>query len=173
MKEKGFIQIYTGTGKGKTTAALGLAMRAVGAGFRIFIGQFLKQEKYSEHRAIKLMGSSVTLRTFGGDRFIRDNPSEGDIALAEKGLEELRQALVSEVYDLVIADEIIVAVHLGLLKEEDVLSLMRQKPENVELVLTGRYATEKMIAMADLVTKMVENKHYYDKGIQAREGIEK
>ncbi len=173
MEEKGFIQIYTGTGKGKTTAALGLAIRAVGAGFRIFIGQFLKQHKYSEHRAIKLLGSSVTLRTFGGDQFIGETPTEEDIILAGKGLEELRQALINGDYDLVIADEINVAVHLGLLKEEDVLSLMRQKPENVELVLTGRYATEKMIAMADLVTEMVENKHYYDKGIQAREGIEK
>lgn len=160
MEEKGLVQIYTGEGKGKTTAALGLAIRAVGAGFRIFIGQFLKQHKYSEHKAIKLLGETVTLKTFGGGHFIEQEPSEEDKAIAEKGFQELRQALVSGDYDLVIADEINLAVHLGLLKEGDIINLMIEKPENVEMVLTGRYATEKMISMADLVTEMVENKHY-------------
>lgn len=173
MEERGYIQVYTGSGKGKTTAALGLTVRAVGAGYKVFIGQFLKQHKYSEHKAIELLGKSVTLRTWGGDRFIGQSPGEEDIRRARCGMAELEQALTGGKYDVVIADEINVAVHMGLIEEDEVLALMKMKPDMVELVLTGRYATRHIIDAADLVTEMVEDKHYYSAGVKARKGIEK
>jgi len=173
MEERGYIQVYTGSGKGKTTAALGLTVRAVGAGYKVFIGQFLKQYKYSEHKAIELLGKAVTLRTWGGDRFIGQSPQEEDKRMAENGMKELKEALTCGKYDVVIADEINVAVHMGLVGEDELLALMKMKPDMVELVLTGRYATQRVIDAADLVTEMVENKHYYSAGVKARKGIEK
>jgi cob(I)alamin adenosyltransferase len=173
MEDKGYVQVYTGSAKGKTTAALGLTLRAAGAGYRIFLGQFLKQEQYSEHKTLRVLGDRVTVRAWGGDRAIGQKLTDEDMRLGRKGLEELRSALTSGEYDVVIADEINVAVHLGLLSEEEVLELIRQKPENVEFVLTGRYATDRIIEAADLVTEMVVNKHYYSRGVKARKGVEK
>ncbi len=171
--EKGYIHIYTGNGKGKTTASLGVAFRAMGRGMKVYIGQFMKGQKYGELESAKRFKDLLKIEQFGKDTFVHIKfPSEEDIKMAKEGLERIRSAL-KEGYDIVIADEIITAVHFNLLSEEDVINLMRNKPERVELILTGRYATQKMIEFADLVTEMKEVKHYYTKGVLARDGIER
>ena len=174
--EKKFIgrfQVYTGDGKGKTTAALGLALRACGAGLRVFIGQFIKGMAYAELAVIKERLEGVELAQYGRDCFITKAPTEADIALAQNGLLDLRERMLSGRYEVIIADELNIAVHLGLVSIEEVLSLINERPEGVELVLTGRYAHEKIIEAADLATEMREVKHYYKSGLQARYGIEK
>ena len=168
---KGYVQVYTGNGKGKTTAALGLALRAAGAGMRVFIGQFIKEEAAAEHAALERFSDLVSVRRFGRGLIMK--PSEEDIAAAQKGMGESQEALRSGRYDVVILDEINVAIHLGLVDVEEVLRMVRERPDNVELVLTGRYADERIIGLADLVTEMRDIKHYYEKGVQARHGIEK
>lgn len=169
--KRGYTHIYTGNGKGKTTAALGLALRAMGWGMKVYIGQFMKGQKYGELESAKRFPELLRIEQFGKDTFIH-SATEEDRAMAKKGLERIKRAM-DEGYEIVIADEIITAVYFGLLEEEEVLELMRKKPKGVELVLTGRYATEKMIEMADLVTEMKEVKHYFQKGILARDGIER
>ena len=169
---KGYIQVYTGNGKGKTTASLGLALRAAGAGMKVFIGQFIKAEICSEHRALERFADLISIRRFGSG-LIRNKPTEADVAAALAGLLAAGEALQSKLYDMVILDEINVAVHLGLIGVDDVLRLMREKPPEVELVLTGRYADERVVAEADLVTEMHEVKHYFEKGVKARRGVEK
>lgn len=172
--EKGFIQIYTGDGKGKTTAALGLALRAAGHGLKTYIGQFMKGQEYGELRSVKNLSSMIEIEQFGRDTFVHiKGPSPEDIRMALDGLEKVRRAMNEGKYDIVVADEILVARHFGLLKEEEILLLMEQKPHNVELILTGRKATQKMIEKADLVTEMKEVKHYFNEGIMARDGIER
>ena len=173
MKEKGYIQIYTGNGKGKTTAALGLALRSAGAGFRVFIGQFLKTGDYSEIKALERFDDLVTVKQFGAPRFIGRKIQEEDRLLAEQGIAELGDALESGEWDVVIAEELNVAVHLGVLPIEDALYLLSRKPEHTELIITGRYAPEELVNLADLVTEMREVKHYYSEGVSARTGIEK
>ncbi|MBN1273153.1 MAG: cob(I)yrinic acid a,c-diamide adenosyltransferase [Candidatus Aminicenantes bacterium] len=171
----GYIQVYTGNGKGKTTAALGLALRAAGHGLKTFIGQFLKGRDYGELHAAEKLRPLITIKQFGKKGFIhvRGDPDAEDIQRAEKALSACREAMLSGKYSIVILDEICIALYFHLLAEEDVLELLRRKPKNVELVLTGRYAPESIIAAADLVTEMKEVKHYYQKGIQARKGFEK
>lgn len=171
--KKGYVQVYTGEGKGKTTAALGLALRAAGAGLKVFIAQFIKDEICSEHKALERFSDLISIRQYGQGMFIGRKPDDADVAAARKGMDEIRQAVLSGAYDLVILDEANVAVHFGLIKVEDLLGLMREKPAGLELVVTGRYADSRIIAEADLVTEMREVKHYFKEGIQARRGIEK
>jgi len=172
---KGYIQVYTGNGKGKTTAALGLALRAAGHGQRTYIGQFLKGHKYGELEALKLLSPLITIEQFGRRGFIHvtENPDEEDIQRAKIGLKKCLKAMLSQKYRIVVLDEINVAVYFKLLCEEEVLQFLDQKPEGVEIILTGRYAPPSFIRRADLVTEMKEKKHYYQKGVAARVGIEK
>ena len=172
---KGYIQVYTGNGKGKTTAALGLAIRAAGHGYKTYMGQFLKGQVYSELISIKKCQPLITIEQFGRKGFIHvtRNPDQEDIERAINGLEKCLKAMLSGKYHLIILDEINVALDFGLLTKQDILRFLKQKPDDVEIVLTGRYAPEYLIEKADLVTNMDEIKHYYTKGIPAREGIER
>ncbi|MBN2062842.1 MAG: cob(I)yrinic acid a,c-diamide adenosyltransferase [Deltaproteobacteria bacterium] len=170
---KGYVQVYTGDGKGKTTAALGLALRAVGAGLRVYIAQFLKGMEYSELHSIERYSDLITLRQYGTKCFINGKPGGEDFRLSRLGFEESREAILSGKYQLVILDEANIAVFFGLLKVEDLIELIDIRPADVELVITGRYADPELMEKADLVTEMKEIKHYYAGGVQAREGIEK
>lgn len=169
--DKGYTQIYTGGGKGKSTAAFGLALRALGHGKRVRIIQFLKRdENYGEY---KMFSKLAEISQHGTGNFVDPkNPSAEDVSAAEKGFEEAKKSLMSGMYDIVILDEIIVAVSLNLIKEIEVVNLIENKPERTELVLTGRGATGGMVEAADLVTEMREIKHYFKKGVNAREGVE-
>ena len=171
MLERGYIQVYTGNGKGKTTAALGIALRSVCAGNRVFMGQFMKGQNYSELKAPSLL-DGLEIEQFGDPEFYLGEPNPKDFENAERGLKRMAEVLVSGKYDLVILDEINTTLYFKLLKVEDVLLLMDQKPEGVELILTGRYAPEEIMNRADLVTEMKEIKHYYTQGVPARVGIE-
>jgi len=169
---KGYVQIYTGDGKGKTTAALGLALRAVGAGLKVYFGQFIKKGNYSEIKMLKRRLPEVTVRQYGCGGFIKGKPSPKDIRAAEQGLSECQKAMLSGHYDLVIADELNSAVSAGLLGVEELLRLIDEKPDHVELVITGRGAHARVIKRADLVTEMKGRKHYFEQGVPARKGIE-
>jgi cob(I)alamin adenosyltransferase len=173
--QKGYVQVYTGNGKGKTTAALGLALRAVGRQMMVCMIQFMKGGgPYGEQLAATALAPFFTVVQTGRKGWIRKgSPIPEDIRLAREALIKSREALVGSRYDLVILDEINNAVHYGLVPVEEVLALIDLKPDTVELVLTGRYAHERIIEAADLVTEMREIKHYYRKGVPAREGIEK
>lgn len=172
-KMKGFVHVYTGNGKGKTTAALGLALRAAGAGYHVFIAQFVKGSRYSEMDAIERFSDLITLRQYGKGYFINRDPSEEDIISAKAGLDEVKEVMASGRYRLVILDEANIAVHRNLFSLQDLLELIRARPEDVEIVITGRYASPGLLEQADLVTEMVAVKHYFDQGIPARRGIEK
>jgi cob(I)alamin adenosyltransferase len=174
-KFKGYVQVYTGNGKGKTTAALGLALRAAGCGLRSYIGQFLKGQAYGELAAVRKLRPMITIEQFGRKGFVHvtENPDEEDIRRARAGLEKCRRAMLSGRFAIVVLDEINVALHFRLLGEKDVLCLLDQKPAEVEVVLTGRYAPPSLIRRADLVTEMKDKKHYYARGVRARTGIEK
>jgi len=174
-KFKGYIQIYTGNGKGKTTAALGLALRAAGRGYKTFIGQFIKGQKYGELTAIKRLEPLVDIKQFGRSAFIHVNKDADpqDIAKANKGLTTCLKAMLSGLYDIIILDEINVALYFNLIEEKKVHEFLDKKPENIEVILTGRYAPDSLIKRADLVTEMKEIKHYYTKKITARDGIER
>lgn len=170
---QGLVQVYTGEGKGKTTAALGLALRAAGRGLRSYIVQFMKHEPSGEEEALRCLADRVTLVKFGRPGFLAPGRwTEEDRALAREGLAQARSALLGGSYDLVILDEANTAVSFGLLSEQEVLELIAARPANVELVLTGRGATPAILERADLVTRMVEEKHPYQRGIAARRGIE-
>ncbi len=169
---QGYVQVYTGDGKGKTTAALGLTVRSVGAGLRVYFGQFMKKYDYSEIVGLRRLGDRVTIVQYGSGCYVIGAPRPEDVAAARAGLAALSAALVSEEYDVVIADEANVAVACGLLAEEDLLRLIQARPPQVELVLTGRGATDAVKAAADLVSEMVPLKHYFQRGITARKGIE-
>lgn len=171
MLNKGYVQVYTGNGKGKTTAALGIALRAVCADNKVFMGQFMKGQNYSELRAPEFL-KGLTIEQFGDANFCKGEPSQTDFDNAAVGLERMKKILPSGEYDLVIMDEINTALFFKLLKVEEVLQLLDSKPDHVEVILTGRYAPDEIIARADLVTEMKEIKHYYNKGVQARKGIE-
>ena len=174
-KFKGYIQVYTGNGKGKTTAALGLALRAAGSGLRTYIGQFLKGQPYGELKALRKLAPWITIEQFGRKGFIHvtENPDEEDIRRARAGLEKCRRAMLSGRYAIVVLDEVNVALYFRLFSVKDVLGLLDQKPADVEIVLTGRYAPPALLRRADLVTEMKEKKHYYARGVRARAGIEK
>ncbi|MCF8146028.1 MAG: cob(I)yrinic acid a,c-diamide adenosyltransferase [Deltaproteobacteria bacterium] len=170
---KGYVQVYTGNGKGKTTAAFGLVLRAVGAGLRVFIGQFVKHSKYSEIKAVEKLGDAVTLRQYGRGDFLNRKPDDADMRAAREGLKEIREIMLSGRYDIIILDEANIATYYQLFSVEELLDFIEAKPDHVELVLTGREADPRVIAAADLVTEMVEVKHYYRQGVEARVGIEK
>ena len=170
---KGYVQVYTGDGKGKTTAALGLTLRAVGAGLRVYLGQFLKNGDYSEIKSLQLFSELVTVEQFGMGRFVRGKPSAEDLTAAEKGLDRIRAALTGGQYDLVIAEEANVAVACGLFSEKQLCDLIEARPDTVELVITGRSAPAGVLERADLVTEMKMIKHYFQEGVAARIGIEK
>ncbi|MGB7297075.1 MAG: cob(I)yrinic acid a,c-diamide adenosyltransferase [Candidatus Aminicenantales bacterium] len=172
---KGYIQVYTGNGKGKTTAALGLALRAAGCGLRTYIGQFLKGQAYGELKAVRKLAPWITIEQYGRKGFIHvtENPDEEDVRRARAGLEKCLRAMLSGRYAIVVLDEVNVALYFGLFGVKDVLDLLDQKPAGVELVLTGRYAPPALLKRADLVTEMKEKKHYYARGVRARAGIEK
>jgi cob(I)alamin adenosyltransferase len=173
VEARGYTHVYTGNGKGKTTAALGLVLRASGAGLSVFLGQFLKRAKESEHVALALLGPKITVRTFGACRRVGAPVSDEDASCARAGFRILADSLAGGAHDLVVADEILVAAHLGLLSEDDVLSLLDVRPANVELVLTGRNAFPELLRRADLVTEMREVRHYFRSGVAARPGIER
>jgi len=170
---RGYIQVYTGNGKGKTTAALGLALRAAGAGLRVFIAQFIKKKRCSEHKILEQLSDYITLRQYGKGLILKREASESDIKAAQEGLRETKEIIGSGEFDMVILDEANVATHCGLISADDLLGLISQKPRNLELVITGRYADERVIRKADLVTEMKEIKHYRKQGVKARVGIEK
>jgi len=169
---KGYIQVYTGNGKGKTTASLGLAVRAAGAGLKVFIVQFLKKGDYSEIKALSRF-DNIEIEQYGLGRFVKGRPSPEDVAASARGYEKLCRVLKAGNHDLVIAEEANVALMCGLVTEKELLDLMDMKPGHVELVMTGRGATQNMMDRADLVTEMREVKHYFKKGVAARTGIEK
>ncbi|MFC1497984.1 cob(I)yrinic acid a,c-diamide adenosyltransferase [Verrucomicrobiota bacterium] len=170
---KGYVQVYTGKGKGKTTAALGLIMRACGAGLRVYLGQFIKKKNYSEIKMLNERFPDVTVEQYGRGCFIKGKPLPEDIDAAQNGLAKLRDAMLSGEYNVIIADEANVAISLGLFPVEEILRLIDDRPENVEMVFTGRDAHERLVDRADLVTEMKDIKHYYDQGVSARTGIEK
>jgi cob(I)alamin adenosyltransferase len=172
--QKGYIQVYTGKGKGKTTAALGQALRAAGRGLRTLIVMLMKDFAYGELKSLNQWNQWIRLEQYGNDRFVfrKQPPGDEDIQAAKLAIKRAREAMVSGRYDLVILDEVCVAVHFGLLETREVISLLEEKPLTVELILTGRYCPDELIARADLVTEMFEIKHYYQNGVIARKGIE-
>ncbi len=175
-KEKlGLVQVYTGDGKGKSTAAFGLALRAAGGGMHVVIIQFMKKgEWYGEIVAFKRL-PEIEIYSFGSDKFLKkgNRPDEQNINLAEEAMAKARAAMDDDSVDILILDELNNAIYFDLISEEDVLDLIQAKPQHQELIITGRNASEKLIAAADLVTEMREIKHPYRlQGIQARRGIE-
>jgi cob(I)alamin adenosyltransferase len=168
----GYIQVYTGEGKGKTTAALGLALRAAGAGMRVFIGQFLKKKSCCEHKALERFGDLITVAQFGSGFVIGSKRTPAELRVAQKGIAEVERLIASGEYDLVILDEINVAIHSGLVCVDTVVKMLDEKPSHVEIVLTGRHADKRIVKKADLVTEMKEIRHYFKKGVVARKGIE-
>lgn len=171
-KMKGYVQVYTGDGKGKTTAAMGLALRASGAGLNVYIAQFVKGMLYSEINSLSDL-PNITLKQYGRDCFIEKSPDDEDIRVAQEGLQETREMMLSGKYQLIILDEANIATYYRLFSVDDLLGFIREKPDVVELVITGRRADPRILDAADLVTEMKEIKHYYQHGVEAREGIEK
>ncbi|HAG09272.1 MAG TPA: cob(I)yrinic acid a,c-diamide adenosyltransferase [Desulfotomaculum sp.] len=172
--EKGYVQVYTGNGKGKTTAALGLAFRAMGRSLKTYIGQFMKGQFYAELKSAAMVPPYITIEQYGRkDVHVQKPPAKEDIQLAQEGLGKARKAMLSGNYDLIIFDEINTAHFYQLISLNDMLNLIADKPDGVEIVFTGRYAPPEIIDQADLVTEMVEVKHYFQKGVYARDGIER
>ena len=169
--KRGLVQVYTGNGKGKTTAAIGLAIRASGAGLKVYIHQFIKGGPCSEIKTLKNI-KNIKVEQCGRGCFIKGNPKAKDVVCAESGLAKVRSIIGSGKYDIVILDEINVALKLGLLQAKEVVDIIKNKPKATELVLTGRGCPASVIKYADLVTQMREIKHPYARGIIARCGIE-
>jgi len=169
--DKGYLQVYTGNGKGKSTASFGLALRAIGAGLRVQIIQFIKSMDYSEIEVLKKLGIEVS--QYGRGCFIKGDPVPEDCQKAAEALERARQIFNEKSTDLLILDEVNVAHYFKLFTDEDLQSILEEKPENLELVCTGRYAPDWLVERADLVTEMKEIRHYYTKGVDARDGIER
>lgn len=170
----GQIHIYTGNGKGKTTAALGLLLRSYGAGNKILFVQFIKDMEYSEITPIKdILKDKVTYKRFGKGCFIDRRPTEEDKIEIQNGFEEVKSLIASNNFNLVILDELNIANYFNLITTEQMLELCNTKNNETELVITGRYAPQELIDRADLVTEMKEIKHYYQNGLLARVGIEK
>ena len=188
------LQVYTGSGKGKTTAAIGLAIRAVGAGMKVYIMQFMKSLAYSEQKVLQERFPEITLRTSGKPFFVAEEdtlskslqdklgdsvvifpkgePPQDYVDLIQSDFKEVADVVISGNYGLVILDELNVALHFGLIGRDTVEELLDKVPGNVEVVLTGRCAPDWLIERADLVTEMKEVKHYYAKGVEARKGYE-
>ncbi len=170
---RGYVQVYTGDGKGKTTAALGLSLRALGAGFRVAFVQFLKKGEYSEIRALRRFEPQVEIYQFHAGGFVKGRPDEAVRRAVAEGWQKARALILNGRYQLVVLDEINLVLSMGLLPLEEVLAVLRDRPSPVEVVLTGRGAPEALLEVADLVTEMRKLKHYYDRGVPARIGIEK
>jgi cob(I)alamin adenosyltransferase len=170
---KGYVHVLTGDGKGKTTAAIGLTIRAAGSGLKIFFAQFVKKGEYSEIKAFRRLSDQITVEQFGLGRFARMNPKPEDILAAQNGLNRVRTIMTKNKYDMMVLDEITVAVRFGLIAANDLLGLIINKPHSMELIITGRYASPRVIENADMVTQMKARKHYYQSGVKARVGIEK
>lgn len=170
----GMVQVYTGNGKGKTTASLGLALRSIGHGYKVFMLQFMKGSKdYGELQAVEKFLPNLIIVQSGLETFVnKENIAQADIDLARQGLETAQKVIKEGYYDLVILDEINVALDFKLIDLEEVLKIIKNKPPHVELILTGRYAPKEIIEHADLVSEIKLIKHPYYKGIPAREGIE-
>lgn len=172
--KNGRIHVYTGDGKGKTTAAIGLAVRAAGHGLRVQIIQFMKGEVSGEVRALGRLAPEISMKQFGRDVFVdRKNPDSRDVELARQGLDFARKIMAEGSADILILDEVNVALDFGLIPTKDVISLLEKRPPGMEIILTGRNAPKEILDMADLVTEMREVKHYYRKGVPARDGIER
>ncbi|MBN2272903.1 MAG: cob(I)yrinic acid a,c-diamide adenosyltransferase [Bacteroidales bacterium] len=169
---KGYIHLYTGNGKGKTTAAFGLALRAVGAGKRVFFAQFVKGKPYSEIEAVNSFLPAITIKQYGLGCFIYNKPTHNDIEAARNGLKEISRIIEEGDFDMVILDEACIAVFYNLFTEDELMQLLNKKPESMEIIITGRYASSGLYEKADLVTEMKEVKHYYKQGVEARKGIE-
>ena len=170
--KKGLIHVYTGTGKGKTTAAIGLGVRAAGDGLKVVMIQFMKGRRYSELDALEQI-QNFSVVQFGRDEFVsKEKPEQIDIDLAQKGLAYAKEVIRKQSYDVVILDEINVALEYRLISFQDVLQLLKDKPESLELVLTGRYASPEIIKHADVVSEILEIKHPYQKGVLSRKGID-
>ena len=168
---QGYVHIYTGNGKGKTTAALGLALRSAGAGLKVYFGQFLKKGDFSEIKALRRF-PEITVRQFGCGRFVKCRPTAAEIGAARRGLASLRQAMLSNAYTLIIADEANCAVTCGLISVDDLLQLAADKPKAVDLVFTGRGAHPRLIQQADLVSIIQARKHPFTVGFKCRKGID-
>ena len=174
MKRKGLICVYTGDGKGKTTAALGAAFRAAGQGLKVLILQFMKRQRnIGVIKALECTELPIELKQYGYRLFFKSRACEPiDILRATQGLAAFQQAMESLTYDLIILDEINIAIDFGLIAFEEVRRLIAHKPNELHLILTGRNAPRELIEMADLVTEMREVKHHYNQGVQAQKGIE-
>jgi cob(I)alamin adenosyltransferase len=171
---EGYIQVYTGKGKGKTTAAIGQAVRAAGFGLKTYIVQFMKEFHYNELNSLKHLKEWITIEQFGGDEFVykKEPPAKNEMDKAQRGLAVAKAKMLSGKYDIIILDEVCVSIYFGLFSDEEILTFIKQKPENVELILTGRFCPDKLLDKADLVTEMNEVKHYYQEGVKSRKGIE-
>ncbi|MDP3182879.1 MAG: cob(I)yrinic acid a,c-diamide adenosyltransferase [Desulfobaccales bacterium] len=170
---QGLIQVYTGDGKGKTTCALGLALRAVGQGLKVYMVQFMKGRETGEARAAARLAPDLTLRSFGRPGLVNlRSPAPEDLALARQALDLAKALIKAGEHDLIILDEINLALTYNLIPLEEVLTMLRERPQWVEVVLTGRQAPPELLALADLVTEMRPLKHYYEAGVKARRGIE-
>ena len=173
--KRGCVQIYTGNGKGKTTAALGLTLRAVGAGMKVYFGQFIKGRDCAEIEGLRMLGDNVTLDRFGSGRWIDPSKVElykEEIELARNGILSVKRAVESGQYQLVVLDEALGAIKRGVLELDDIISIINTKPPMLELIITGRDVPQKLVDVADLVSDISPVKHYYDAGIPARKGIE-
>ena len=173
-KKTGLILVYTGNGKGKTTAGFGSALRAAGQGLRVLIIQFMKKRKDTgEIMALAKTDLPVTVKQFGRRVFFKTRTCEiMDIHAAHQGLNAFIEAMARHTYDLIILDEINMAIYFGMLEVDEVLKAIEKKPPELHLILTGRKATIDVINIADLVTEMTEIKHHYSLGIEAQKGIE-
>lgn len=172
--ERGYVQVYTGNCKGKTTAALGLAFRAMGSGYKTYIGQFMKGQQYGELESARMTAPYITIEQYGRKDLVhvKNPPLAEDVRMAADGLAKARNAMMSGDYSIVVFDEILTAHCFNLISVDTILEVIRDRPESVEVVLTGRYAPQEVIDAADLVTEMVEVKHYFSQGVGARKGIE-
>ncbi len=171
--DRGLVMVITGNGKGKTTAAFGQALRAIGQGYHVFVVQFMKGRKYGEFIAAQKYLPNLTIRRCGLDSFVmRDNPAAIDIEMAQKGLAAAQKAIESGKYDMVILDEANVAIDFKLISLPDVIELIKNKPAHLDLILTGRYAPTEITELADTVSEIQEVKHHYNAGIKDRAGIE-
>ncbi|MBN1181321.1 MAG: cob(I)yrinic acid a,c-diamide adenosyltransferase [Bacteroidales bacterium] len=168
----GKIHLYTGNGKGKTTAALGLSLRAMGAGKKVFFAQFVKGKTYSEIDTIEKHLPGIVVKQYGLGCFIVNSPTQKDVDAARQGLAEVSEMLVSGDYDMVVMDEACIAIYYQLFSAEELVDALNKRKEETEVIITGRYAPDELIEIADLVTEMKEVKHYYNDGLEARKGVE-
>ncbi len=170
--EQGYIHVYTGNGKGKTTAAFGLTVRALCAGKSVYIGQFVKSMKYNE-TGLENFFDRLKIEQLGRGCYLQRNPEPQDIEMAQQGLKRCWTAMYDEKYDVVVLDELTIAIHFGLLEVAEVVDWLKNKRTETEVVITGRYASPELIEVADLVTDMKEVKHYYMQGVLSRNGIDR